>query len=637
MSGIAGIMYRDGRPVQQADIEDMLSAIYFRGPDGQGTWINGAVGLGHCILRTTPESVYETQPFVNTRKDLVITADARIDNRDELVSSLNLRGRQSLLLSDSELILAAYEKWGEQCAAKLLGDFSFAIWDKGKQQLYCAVDYTRRRPFIYFNSGNSFIFSSQLSGLLPGKLVPDELNEVRLGSLFFEELAEIDKTTTLLKDIFYLPPGSYLLADKQSFQIRQYWNTDNIAVIRRNSDGEYQEECIATLEQAISCRLRSDNDSAVALSGGIDSSSIAALSKKLLHSSDNKQIAISGLSANEASSPESVLVRKAVLSLSKSSVLITPEIVNTRYTDIVTGMKRFDAPQVYQNIFLVCLYQTAEQHGLKVLLDGAESDTLLGLGGHYISHLFKNRKIKTAVREAVLRSRNTLDYPKARYEIIINSMRAAWFPNFTRARTYAIRKRINYKRLVKDSMINPSFSVRIDVLGNLSRAYEQVGYGITRSINEMRIRAFNRPFMSLMPVSTDMMSSAFSIDLRHPYLDRRFVEFSLGLPWDQKNRDGWEKYILRKSMENLVPDEIRWRRGRDHVGGEYQEAFIRQIYPELEAIINDKNSTVFEYYDNRAMQGLVNGYKTNSHGYAYLQLLNMYGLHNWINAKNLVK
>ena len=197
MSGIAGILYRDGRPVQQPDIQEMLSAIAFRGPDERGTWTDGPVGFGNCLLRTTPESVYEAQPFKNTRDDLVITADARIDNRDELVSTLNLASRQPLLLSDSELILASYEKWGEHCAEKLLGDFSFAIWDKRQQRLYCAVDHFRLKPFIYYNSDNSFIFSSQMSGLLPGKLVPKELNGVRLGSLFFEELAEIDKTTTL--------------------------------------------------------------------------------------------------------------------------------------------------------------------------------------------------------------------------------------------------------------------------------------------------------------------------------------------------------------------------------------------------------------------------------------------------------
>ena len=622
--------------MQQSDIQEMLSAIAYRGPDGQGIWTNGSVGIGHCILRTTPESIYETQPFINTRNDLVITADARIDNRDELISLLDFDNRQPLLLSDSELILAAYEKWGEHCAEKLLGDFSFAIWDKGKQQLYCAVDHLRRRPFIYYNSGESFVFSSQMSGLLPGKLVPNELNELRIGSLFFEELAEIDKTTTLFREIYFLPAASWLLTDKDSFNIRQYWNTDDITVIQRNSDSDYQEEFLAILAEAVRCRLRSDNDSAVALSGGIDSSAVAALSNKFLQTADSKQISISGLSANEDTSPESALVRKAVSSLSARSVLISPDIVNTMFPELVTRMKRFDSPQMYQNIFLICLYQTAGKHRLKVLLDGAESDSLLGLGGHYISHLFKDLKIKTAVREAVLRARNTLHYPNAHYELLVNSMRAAWFPNFTRPYTYAIRNRLNYKKMLKESMINPSYANRIDVLENLSRAYELTGYGITGSINEMRIRAFNRPYTSLMPIATDMMSAAFSVELRHPYLDKRFVEFSLGLPWEQKNREGWEKYILRSATEHLVPDEIRWRKGRDHVGGEYQEAFIRKIYPELEAIINNEKNAVFEYYDCRAMQELCNRYRTNARDYDSLHLLNLYGLHYWLNTKCMV-
>ena len=630
MSGIVGIIRKDDKPVQQAEIQQMLSAIFFRGPDGAGIWTNGAVGLGHCILRTTPESLQEKQPFSNTRDDLVISADARIDNRDELVSLLNLRSRQPLSLSDSEIILAAYEKWAEHCAEKLLGDFAFAIWDKRKQQLYCAIDHFRVRPLCYFNASDSFIFSSQLSGLLPGKLVPDEINKVRLGALFFSELSEIDKTSSIYKDIFYLSAGSYLMTSKRSTVIREYWNPSAIREFYRGGDSEYQEEFSAILKEAVRCRLRSAGNIAIAMSGGIDSITVAALSNQLLKTSNNRQITISGLSDNEDSSIESGYVRKAVTTLSMHPVYITPETVKKTFAELSTLLTRLETPVLYQEIFLLCLYHSAREHQSKILLDGAEGDTLLGLGVHYISHLFKNWKIRTAVRESILRAENMMNNPYLCPGILVKSMRAAYFPNFIRPYTYAVRSRLKYKRMIKESMINPSFAEQIDLMANLNRVQYQAGFGITGSINKMRLRTYNQPFITRMPISLDMMSSACSIELRHPYMDKRLVEYALGLPWDQKNRDGWEKYILRKVTNHQVPDDIRWRKGRDHVGWEYLKAFCGLIYPEIESMVKDKNHRIFEYFDYTEIQGLINRYNGEQD---CGKIIRIYGLSKWLSTK----
>jgi asparagine synthase (glutamine-hydrolysing) len=631
MSGIAGIFQRDGRSVRQSDIQEMLSAIAFRGPDGQGIWTNGAIGLGHCILRTTPESVYETQPFKNTNEDLVISADARIDNRDELISLLDLHSRQPLLLSDSELILTAYEKWGEHCVEKLLGDFAFAVWDKRQQQVYCAVDHFRRKPLCYCISPGSLVFSSQISGLLPGKLVPKKINDIRLGTLFFEQLGELDKTTTSFKDIYQLPPASYLLVNNQSMTIREYWNPDEIKNIQRTSDAEYQEEFTALLNEAVRCRLRSNGATAIAMSGGIDSISIAALSNSLFVNDDNKLMSISGLSGNEADSIESGYVRKAVSALGTSPVLLTPDMLKDACKEMVSSMKNFDSPMAYQNIFLIFLFNTARVNHAGVLLTGADGDTLLGLGSHYIAHLVKDLEIKTAIREAVLRGRNTENYSRAWFGILLNAFRGAFLPNFSRSFTYKIRNRLNYKKMLKTSLINPSFAERIDLIESLSEAQEQAGFGLTSSINTMRIRTFNRPFISWMSVSMDMMGGAFSLDLRHPYQDKQLITYCLGLPWDQKNRDGWEKYILRKAMQDRIPDEIRWRKIRDETGWEYVKKFAHLIYPEIESIINDKNNRIFEYFDYTGVQEAVKKY--NNAEWNYGCIIRIYGLHNWLSTK----
>ncbi|NES85389.1 MAG: asparagine synthetase B, partial [Moorea sp. SIO2B7] len=163
MSGIVGIYYLNQEPIDRENIGQMLDILAHRGPDGADIWCEGSVGLGHRMLWTTPESLLEKLPLVNHSKNLVITADARIDNREELIVALELNDRPAEKITDSQLILAAYEKWGEQCPEKLLGDFAFAIWDKHKQILFCARDHVGVKPFYYYHqSGQGFIFASEI-------------------------------------------------------------------------------------------------------------------------------------------------------------------------------------------------------------------------------------------------------------------------------------------------------------------------------------------------------------------------------------------------------------------------------------------------------------------------------------------
>ncbi len=135
----------------------MLNCIVHRGRDGEGHWINGSVGLGHRMLWTTPESLHEKLPLTNKTRDVVITADARIDNRDDLISALNMSDHLSETITDSEIIMAAYEKWGERSPEKLIGDFSFAIWDNRKNMLFCARDPIGIRPFYYYFDKKPFV------------------------------------------------------------------------------------------------------------------------------------------------------------------------------------------------------------------------------------------------------------------------------------------------------------------------------------------------------------------------------------------------------------------------------------------------------------------------------------------------
>ena len=150
MSAITGIFRRDGKPVNPETNQKMNDTLAHRGPDGSRVRCKGSVAFGHQMLHTTPESVQEVLPFENKNSGLVITADARIDNRKELSEELGLEN--NIEVSDSQFILKAYEKWGEKCPENLLGDFAFAIWDKNREILFCARDHMGVRPLYYYLS-----------------------------------------------------------------------------------------------------------------------------------------------------------------------------------------------------------------------------------------------------------------------------------------------------------------------------------------------------------------------------------------------------------------------------------------------------------------------------------------------------
>src|SRR5918998_450263 len=179
MSGIVGIFYLDGRPLDPGLLRRMSESIAHRGPDGAGAWgEERGIGLGHQLFHTTPESLGEMQPLTDRGGNVVLTADARIDNRDELFATLDLDDRPRGEVGDGELILAAYKKWGERCPERLLGDFAFAIWDRRKQKFFCARDHMGLKPFYYYRSGNIFVFASEIKALLRIPEVPQRLNEV---------------------------------------------------------------------------------------------------------------------------------------------------------------------------------------------------------------------------------------------------------------------------------------------------------------------------------------------------------------------------------------------------------------------------------------------------------------------------
>ena len=260
-------------------VSAMLEAAAYRGPDGLNSWIDGPVGLGHAMLRTTPEAVGESQPLIDEQSGLAITMDGRVDNRDELKELLERQGLRPVSNTDAEIVLRAYQCWGEESPARILGDFAFALWDKHKRQLFCARDVASVQPFFYYSDGRRFICASELHQILVDPAVPREPDERVVGMYLTGVL--LDPTTTLYRGIQKLEGGCAMTVRADEIGRRRYFDIDPAKRIRYRTDAEYAAHFESLFREAVRCRLRNVDGVAAELSGGLDSSMVIGTAQQL--------------------------------------------------------------------------------------------------------------------------------------------------------------------------------------------------------------------------------------------------------------------------------------------------------------------------------------------------------------------
>ena len=275
MSGIVDILQLDGAPVDRHLLQRLTDFQSFRGPDAKQTWLNGNVGLGHTLLRTTEESERETQPFT-LGDGIWIVADARVDGQQELIAELQSKGQQIPPGSpDVELILRSYQVWGEDCLDHLIGDFTFGIWDARQKQLFCARDQMGVKCFYYAHLGSCVIFSNSLGCIRRHPSVSDRLNDLAIADLLLFE-RNLDQATTSFADIQRLPPAHKAIWSSDGMRQKQYWTApvDEPVFYKRADD--YTDRFMELTRQSISDRLRTQRVG-ILMSGGIDSSTMAAV------------------------------------------------------------------------------------------------------------------------------------------------------------------------------------------------------------------------------------------------------------------------------------------------------------------------------------------------------------------------
>ena len=596
MSGLVALYHPDGRPVEQPCLDKMTVALAHRGTDGSGLWRDGPVGLGHRMRWTTPESLHETLPLALPDKKLAITADARLDNRDELIAALDVADRA---IPDSALILLAYDRWGEACPEKLLGDFAFVLWDGRRGAIFCARDHIGVKPFFYYHkTGRLFACASEIKALLCLPDIPQRLNEARVGECL--GLLLDDKETTFYHEILRLPPGHRLTVDPKGARLDAYWALDPHRSLEGRSNDEYAQEFRWLFTEAVRARMRSAFPIGSMLSGGLDSSSVTCTARGIAAAQGKGPLHTFSLVFDDVPSCDERGYIQAVVEQSG----LTPHFVRgdkvSPLSDFEQVLGYEDEPFLPPNLFLVrALYETASKNGVQVLLDGVDGDSTVFHGEGYLRELVRAGRILAVLRELRGIARHgRLPWRRACRVHVISPLIPDWLRRAYRS--FPGRRPHETTETRMRSLICPDFAKRIHLIERV-REDEARGRTRPRTVREAHWHRLNHGSTPFGLEVIDHAASRFGIESRHPFFDRRLLEFCLALPADQKMFEGWTRIVLRRAMEGILPEAIRWRPGKSNLSPNFAHSLIVRDRERLDKWIRAYAPVLEEYVDMRKL------------------------------------
>jgi asparagine synthase (glutamine-hydrolysing) len=532
------------------------------GPDGSSLWQSGPLGFGHLALHNTPESVYRSQPITEIGNRLVLTASARLDNRGELGARFKIPASLMAKTPDSDLILMAYEKWEHNCAHHLLGDWSFALWDAHKQELFVMRDHNGFSGLFYFVDERFFVFASSIKGLLSLSEVPRRLNEYRLAQIlvvYTEPRA--GKSAQLFADIKSLPPAHYLKVSQNNFTIEEYWRLEDTPQTRLGSDEEYVEAFLERYDEAVRCRLRSSHKVGISLSGGLDSSSVLALAGKALEDSNKKMSAFTSVPLFENQKTIYQNRMGDEWSLAHAVVekfnFVYHQAVYAEEITPLQGLKRFldlygQAGHAASNFFwLFAMFEKSQQQSIRVMLMGQRGNVTVSWNGgqypamqHFLSgNFYAGWRIIQDWKDA-----NKISWIRTIKRQIVNP----WLPYLRHFGSYLPVQGYPWSEY---SAINPNFARRLNILKQVQ--VEKRRLTLSR-LDDPEAEHYARYYgvRNSIGAVAQGCGAGYGLEIRDPTIDQRVLEFCFSIPVDQFNRVGEDRWLIRRAMQGLLPQRV---------------------------------------------------------------------------------
>ena len=576
MGGIAGLFHLNASPVNEKLLQQMIAvAGRRRGSDKVGNLVDAPIGMGHCQFYTTEESYWEQQPLSDESGQSCIVCDGRVDNREELIAQLAINDKDRII-TDPELILAAYKKWGFDCPNQIVGDFAFAIWDKKQQRLFCARDYAGVRPLFYVLVDQTFIFGSTIEQFYQHPLLSAQLDDEYMANFLISQVTgPLNTPGTAIKHIRRLPPACYLWANRNEISPPiEYWNTMDIKEVQCSNPTDSAEGFRELFRSAVKCNIRNKGPVASELSGGLDSSSIVSMAADLYQNGEVPSNGFIALSKgfNSFSEADETKYQQAVI---EKYNLISRRIP----TDDRLFMQNTESglcPDEPYGVFLTYDEQhvtpvAAKEFGATVLLTGIGGDEFLQGYPLYLADLLWSGKLKTFSTEVKKwsRTRNMSHlYALAEFGIkpkvpqflhsflgtLLRRSPEFWY-SFDEFTGLAIPEWID-KRFAQDMALTE----RIRDLTpdkNCQKASMILEYRALRDSTSVQ--------------GVQVVCAPLSVEIRQPYFDKRLVEYVMGLPMPYKvtvGEDGTliRKLLIRNGLKGILPECIRTRRGEPDFG-----------------------------------------------------------------------
>ena len=567
MSAIAGVYHCDGRPGADAALEPMMRALAALGPDRAASWHDRAIALGARQMMLVPEDRFDRQPWRARDGALVMVADSRVDNRDEVAHALGLAAGLRHEMSDAEMLLRGYERWGKGCLDRIVGEFTFAVWDVRERRLFCARSHLQGPPLYYHRSLRLFAFATTAAALFALPSVSRALDERRLACDL--ALVPSEAKTTLYRDILCLPPGHCLSFAGDDVAVERYWRLDVARRIRLASDADYVDSLRDKFQHAVAARLRAIHPVGSHLSSGCDSSAVTGTAARLLAEQNKTLTAFTAApragyacgALGESTMDESPLAAGVAARLPN----VTHVVLRSNGRTVLDMLDR--NPLLYGRpvrnpanfVWIERILDKARERGIRVLLTGESGNMSIsyhgldGLAalcrtGHWIALV----RAAAALRRRGFGRRGIIDRALGPF---MPMPIWRWWQGQVEPRGVG---------LAAYSAINPAFAAELDVAAMARRRGRDIN---VRPHADGRVR--RRAFFEANDGGDyrNGMLAGWGIETRDPTSDRRVVEFCLAIPENQFLRRGEMKFLYRRAFENVIPaaEIVARRRG-------YQEA-----------------------------------------------------------------
>ena len=554
MCGIVGkFNYRKKEPVSGELIKAMCDKIAYRGPDDEGTYVDGPIGFGHRRLSIIDLSPMGHQPMASADQTIWITFNGEIYNfqaiRDDLIS----KGYRFRSNSDTEVIIYLYQEYGEDCLKYLRGMFAFGIWDQKKQVLFLARDRIGKKPLFYYDDGNSFLFASEMKSILEDSLVRREINYEAFYDYF--KYLYVPDPKTIYRNIFKLEPGHYLMVTKGGIKKSEYWD---VSFAKKSSEDlrDLSEELLSILTESVKLRMISDVPLGAFLSGGIDSSGVVAI----MAGQQERPVTTCSIGFDSQDYDEIEFARLIASTFKTDHHEFT---VKENAEEILSDLAYyFDEPFADSSAVPTYYVSKLARQKVTVALSGDGGDeNFAGYEKYYLDDI-ENRIRKRIPRflrtslfphlSGILSNGNGLLYRKGK--TLLNTLSHESDYGFYLTNT-------EWDDPLWDALVNEETKRQIG---------EYDPFSVTRyyyhkaDTEDHLSKILYTDLKTYLPgdilVKVDRMSMAHSLEVRAPILDHNVIEFAASVPPDLKYNHGEKKYILKQALKQVLPGKVMYRR-----------------------------------------------------------------------------